>query len=537
MGRITNIALYISARMMKATPLFRVYIMLLLLLAMANVLHAQNRLAPPPEATMPATGSEEKKEVEIINADFLKFQEINGKKYTKLVGNVALKQDEVLMWCDSANLDKESNSLDAWGHVHIQQDTVNAYSNTLKYESGKKFAELRGNARLTDGSMVLYTDVLYYDVKNKRSYYLTGGRIVKDSTIITSQKGYYYNNLHDAYFQDNVIVNDPEYYLTSDTLRYNIDTKISYFFDSTTIINSDSRIYCHNGWYDSERNISSFGMNTIVVNPPQWIKADSLYYEKFRNFGKAICNFQWIDSSMEVEIFGDYAEFNDKEESIMATQHPLMIYKMDKDSLFMNSDTLKSEHRTPGDSIRVFYAYHKVRMFMKEMQAVADSMYYSFADSTFRMYYSPVVWNDQTQISGDTIFLKTKDKKADLLSIYKSGFIISPSGAKYYDQVKGTDIFGYFNDNQLMRMNVIGNAESIYFGKDDDKNKYIGNNKALSTNITIYFKDKKINRISFINKPEAVFTPMKMLTVDKLTLTDFKWQIDRKPKSREELFR
>mgnify|MGYP006168496715 CR=1 FL=1 len=537
MGTISHIAVYICTRMMTATLLFRITTMLLLL-AVGNILYAQNRLAPPPEATMPAADTEEKKEVEILNADFLKFQEVNGKKYTKLVGNVALKQDGVLMWCDSANLDKETNSLDAWGRVHIQQDTVHAYANTLKYESGKKFAQLIGNARLTDGNMVLYTDVLYYDVQNKRSYYLTGGKILKDSTVITSQKGYYYNTEQNAYFQENVKIDDPKYTLTSDTLRYNINTKLSTFYDSTTILNSDgSRIYCNTGWYDSQKDISAFGRNTIIVNSPQWVQADSLYYEKYRNFGKAICNFHWIDSSMGVEILGDYAEFNDKEESIMATQHPIMIYKMDKDSLFMNSDTLKSEHRTPGDTIRVFYAYHKVRMFMKEMQAVADSMYYSFADSTFRMYYSPVVWNSSTQISGDTIYLRTKDKKADLLSIYKSGFIISPSSTKYYDQIKGTDIFGYFADNQLVRMNVIGNAESIYFGKDDEKNKYIGNNKALSTNITIYFKDKKINRIAFIQKPEAVFTPMKMLTEDKLKLKDFNWQIERKPKSREELFR
>ena len=144
---------------MKATLPFRITA-LLLLLAIGYAASAQSRLAMPPPTATDTAATEEKKEVEILNADFLKFQEVNGKKYTKLVGNVALKQDGVLMWCDSANLDKETNSLDAWGRVHIQQDTVHAYANTLKYESGKKFAQLIGNARLTDGNMVLYTDVL-----------------------------------------------------------------------------------------------------------------------------------------------------------------------------------------------------------------------------------------------------------------------------------------------------------------------------------------------------------------------------------------
>jgi hypothetical protein len=207
---------------------------------------------------------------------------------------------------------------------------------------------------------------------------------------------------------------------------------------------------------------------------------------------------------------------------------------MDKDSLFLTGDTLKSMNRSETDTIRNFFAYHKVRMFMKSMQGVCDSLFYSFADSTFRMYYKPVMWNEDVQMSGDTVYLHTKNKKADKFSICKSGYIISPSGPKYFDQIKGINIFGYFKDNELYRMNVLGNAESLYFGKDD-KNKYLGINKAASTNITIYFKDRKIEKIAFLKKPEATFTPMKMTNKDMLTLKDFNWQIDRKPKSRQEL--
>ena len=192
----------------------------------------------------------------------------------------------------------------------------------------------------------------------------------------------------------------------------------------------------------------------------------------------------------------------------------------------------KSEH----DTIRTFFAYHKVRMFMKDMQGVSDSMYYSFEDSIFRMYYDPVVWTNDVQMSGDTIYLHTKNQKADNFTIYKNGFIVSPSGPKYFDQIKGTNIYGYFKDNELYRLDVKGNGESLYFGKDD-KNKYIGSNKAVSANIDIYFHDKKIEKIAFIKKPEAVFTPIKMLPKDQFKLKDFKWQIDRKPKTRAEMLR
>ncbi|MFN8323118.1 MAG: OstA-like protein [Chitinophagales bacterium] len=478
--------------------------------------------------------AQEQKEVEILNADYLKMGEVDGKKYTSLVGNVQLQQDEIMMWCDSARLDKETNSVDAYGHVHIQQDTINAYSNVLHHDGNKKFSTLSGNAILTSGSMKLFTDILYYDVKNKQSYYLNGGRIYKDSTIITSRKGYYYNQTQEIYFNQDVVIVDPNYRLNSDTLRYNTETKISTFYGNTQIFNSSSQIYCNNGWYNSSKDISSFGKNTLVINPPQRLAADSLYYERYRGYGKVIGDFQWTDSSMQVDMLGRFAEYFDTRQYIMATQKPLMIYKMDKDSLFLTADTLKSINKSELDTVKNFFAYHRVRMFMKEMQGVCDSLYYSFEDSTFRMYYNPVIWTNNIQMSGDTIFLKTKDKKADKLSIYKAGFIISPSGKKYFDQIKGINMFGYFKDNELDHLDVKGNAESIYFGKDD-KEKYLGNNKAISTDITICFKEKKIDKIVFIQKPEAVFTPMKMLTKEQMELKDFKWQIERKPKSREEL--
>lgn len=507
-----------------------------MVMAQQKLTPEQQALQPPPEARANIQGGDsmQKKEVEILASDYLKFQEIDGKKYTKLVGNVALRQGATLMWCDSANIDKETNSVEAWGHVHISQDTVNGWGNYMQYDANKKFALLQGNAKLTDSKMILYTNTLNYDTKEKVSTYHTGGKILKDSTTIVSRHGYYYSKTHDAFFQGDVVITDTNYNLISDTLKYNIDTKVSTFYGNTTIYNKKSHILCNNGWYDSKRDVASFGVNTTIIDPPQRLHSDSLYYERFRGYGKAIGPFQWIDSSMETEIFGHFGEYYDEYQYIIATECPLLIYKMDKDSLFLTADTLKSRDRSLADSVKNFYAYYRVRMFMKEMQGVCDSLFYSFADSTFRMYYKPVMWNEDVQMSGDTIFLFTKHKKADHFSIYKSGFIISPSGPKYFDQVKGTNIYGYFFDNELRKMDVIGNAESLYFGKDD-KNKYIGNNKAISSNIAMYFKDKKIDRISFLKKPEAVFTPLKMLTADQFTLKDFNWQINRKPKSRREL--
>lgn len=482
-----------------------------------------------------AQTNEEQKEVEILNADELRFQELEGRKITRMVGNVRLKQEEIYMWCDSAHLYKETNTVDAWGNVHIQQDTVHAYSRTLHHDGNRKFSVLKGNARLSNGRMTLTTEQLFYDVKNRVSFYTDSGTVKKDSTIITSRKGYYHTNTSDVYFKEQVVVRDSDYTIHSDTLKYHTGSKITTFLGLTEILRSENRIVCYYGWFDSENDISSFGKNTVVYNPPQRLVADSIYYERNRGFSKVIGPFQWTDSTMGTEIFGRYAEYSDRKQYLMATQQPLLIYKMENDSLFLVADTLKSMNKSEEDTTRVFYAYHHVRMYMKEMQGACDSLFYSFEDSTFRMYHQPVIWSDRIQMSGDTIYLVTRNKKAERFSIHRSGFIISPSGKKFYDQIKGINIFGYLVDNEIKRLDVVGNSETLYFGKDD-LDKFIGANTATSEKVSLHFHNKKIEKIVFIQKPDAVFTPIKMLAKDQLQLKGFYWQIDRKPKSREDLW-
>lgn len=503
------------------------FFFLFALVFLCTPLHAQKPNEDPPT-------DQETKEVEIVNSDILHFEEHDDKKLTKLKGNVQLKQDQMLMYCDSALLDKDNNQMEAWGHVHIQNDTVNAYSDYLNYDSKIKLLILRRNAWLTDGKAKIVSEEIFYRTKNKEAYYLTGGKVYREKSVIVSQYAHYYTKTADVFFNKNVDITDPDYHLTSDTLKYAVNTDVATFFGNTTIYNKDSRILCDNGWFDTKQSIASFGKGTKVLDGSQVLNSDSLYYVRKEGYGRSYKNFHWRDTTMEVELFGRQGEYYDEQQKVKAYDKAFMIYKMDNDSLFVTGDTLRSQHVSITDTTRIFLVYHHMKMFMHQMQGACDSMKYSFADSTFRMYYKPILWADTTQMTADTILLTVKNKKADKLYLYNSAFIIMPSSKKFYDQIKGKNIYGYFVDNNLDRMFVDGNAESLYFGKNE-KNKFIGANKALCVSMWMYFKDKKVKSVTFITKPDAVFTPMKLLPESDRILKNFDWQIKRQPKSREEI--
>ena len=83
-------------------------------------------------------------------------------------------------------------------------------------------------------------------------------------------------------------------------------------------------------------------------------------------------------------------------------------------------------------------------------------------------------------------------------------------------------------------MHVDGNAESIYYVKDDEGG-FISVNKSLSAVINIHFNAGQLNKVVFIKDPEGTMYPFTQRPKDELLLENFRWEIKRKPKSKYEL--
>ncbi|WP_165798441.1 OstA-like protein [Chitinophaga costaii] len=184
---------------------------------------------------------------------------------------------------------------------------------------------------------------------------------------------------------------------------------------------------------------------------------------------------------------------------------------------------------------RYVLAYHHVKIYSDSLQGVSDSAYYSTIDSTFRMYRQPLLWaNINTQMSGDTIYLFTKNQHADKILLNTNGLIVNETSPTLYNQIKGNMITGYFLNNKLDWMHVDGNAESIYYIQDSDS-AYLSVNKALAAIINIYFIDNQLYKVNLVKDPEGVMYPFTQRPRDKMLLPNFHWEPARQPKSKYEL--
>ncbi len=187
-------------------------------------------------------------------------------------------------------------------------------------------------------------------------------------------------------------------------------------------------------------------------------------------------------------------------------------------------------------AIRFFQAFHHVRIYNDSIQAVCDSLFYSSEDSTFRLFHDPLVFSNKSQISGDTIFLYTKNKKASRVYVFEKGIIINEVNKQMYNQVQGRTLNGYFKDGELDYMRVKGSpAESIFYPQDEDS-AITGMNRSSGDVIDIYFVEKEVNKVKFIKDVTGALYPLNQIPEDQKKLPLFNWQDAKRPKNKLELF-
>ena len=184
---------------------------------------------------------------------------------------------------------------------------------------------------------------------------------------------------------------------------------------------------------------------------------------------------------------------------------------------------------------RYFEAYRNVRIFSDSLQSVCDSLFYSFKDSVFRLFKDPVVWTQNSQITGDTILLFTKNKKANKVEAFDNSFLVNRIEDDVFNQVKSTRMDGWFLDGNIDSVRAQSFAECIYYIQDEDS-AFTGINQSECDIIDIYFDNKELDKVVFRNQVTGTIWPIREKSPGEMQLTGFRWLEQRRPKTKYEMF-
>ena len=460
-----------------------------------------------------------------------------GKDWHRLLGSVSLEHNQILMSCDSAHFYPDKNQVTAYSKIHIEQgDTLDIYGDYLFYDGATEMAQLIGNAELVDKETHLYTNSVTYDVKAEIAEYTDSGRIINGENTLTSRKGRYFAATKIFNFKDSVRIVNPDYIMTADTMDYNTETKTAFFTGPSEMKGDSIYLYCERGWYDTNNNISRIWKNSMLDNKKQIIRGDSLYYEEKSGYGQAFGNASITDTSYHLLVAGDYAWYFREPERFMVTDSAVFIQISRKDSLFLHGDTIRSVTATDtsGKTYRLMSAYYRCRIFSRDMQAKCDSLCYSFRDSVIRFYNEPVLWSEENQMTSDSMALFTKNRQAERMELFSSAFIASQVDTMRFNQIKGRSLTGYFRENELYKIVIKGNGESLYYLGEGDEIMAI--NKATSSDIEIGIENGKIAVIIENQSPEGIIDPPSTTPQGNPKLEGFKWYDYLRPKNKQDIF-
>ncbi len=480
-----------------------------------------------------------------------------------IAGTVIIKEGLTTFYCDSATLNKRTNIMEAFGNIHINDnDSIHTYAQYLKYIGGERMAYLKKNVKLTDHKGgVLLTDDLDYNLRTGIATYKNGGQITNAKTILNSTEGIYHADTKDVYFKKNVHLVDPKYDIRTDSLAYNLTTDIATFIAPTHIVSKDGVIDTKSGTYNLKTGEAVFYERTAFRDSTHYGIADKMHYDEKTHTIQMEGKAKLVDSVNRVTVLGNLIYLNTLQNSFFATSKPVMVLYRDGDSTYIAADTLFSGLRkydslerkqvtatdtllkrpvavksSADTSIRYFLAFHHVRIFNDSLQAVSDSLHYSTADSTFKLFGQPVVWNEKTQVTGDTIYMYTERQKPKRLYVFNNGIIINQANAVMYNQIAGRTLTGYFTNGVIDYVRVKGSpAESIYYPQGDDS-AYVGMNRSSGDVIDIYFVKKELNKVKFVNNVDGTLYPLRQIPPGQKQLKNFIWLDKRRPKNKLELF-
>ena len=514
------------------------------------------------------------------------------KKLAYLDGNVKLTDGKATLTTPDLEYDMESNI----GHYKNGGKVVNKKS-VLTSQEGYYYADLKDvyfkkNVLLKDPAYTIDTDSLLYNTTTQSTRFISQTTI-KDSSgrIIKTRDGFYNQQTGKAEFGQRPEIIDGKTSIRANRVAFDDSTGVYQAEGNAIIIDTVQGTTIIGGLiYQNRKTEAVLATRKPLMiikqqNDSLYITADTLFSARLTDkFGRASLMIDTIKETKVVAINEKDSTTNINTDSLFSKR---LSDKLDnKDSLFTTdsinkknvananvkdsirnittnkvispkpNDNFKNSNPLINDTMKVsksvsinekdstnryFEAYRNVRIFSDSLQAVCDSMFYSFKDSVFRLYKDPVVWAQKSQITGDTILLYTKNKKADKVEAFENSFLVNRLENDVYNQIKSSRMDGWFVDGSIDSVRATAFAECIYYIQDDDS-AYTGINQSQCDIIDIYFsavsngESKELEKVVFRSAVTGTLWPISQKSPQEMQLSGFRWLEERRPKTKYDMY-
>ncbi len=180
---------------------------------------------------------------------------------------------------------------------------------------------------------------------------------------------------------------------------------------------------------------------------------------------------------------------------------------------------------------KLIMALRNVRMFRSDAQMVCDSLITRSTDSVIHLYKSPVLWNEENQITSDSMHIYNRDSRLSKALFEGHPMTVAQIDTAHYNQVAGKEMIAFFNENnEIYRNDVNGNVQTIYYMQDEGTADVTMMAYIESGDMTAYIENRQLKGITYRTNPTYYFYPIDKIPEDReKRLKGFGWHENRRP--------
>jgi lipopolysaccharide export system protein LptA len=352
-----------------------------------------------------------------------------------------------------------------------------------KIIDGQDVREFTGNVRLRQEKVRIQCDRAVQFMSSGRVD-MTGHVVISDDSVtIRTPRGVYYRDERKTEGFDSVRLEDRTTILTARYGQYLIDPRIAIFRGNVTVRDSASRV-----------------------------TADSLTYYRTDRTSVALGRVTVYNDADNVTITGGRLDHDANRSYSRMTRNPLL---MQIDTSTTTVDTLMVRARVleaVRDSTRKLIATDSVRILRADLAAVCGHAVFFTAADSIALRTEPVIWYQETQVSGDSITILLKKRALHRVLVGGAAFAISRSDSLFpgrYDQITGDWLAMEFAVKKLRTIDVVTHAISVYHVYEDSLGN--GLNRTSGDRIIMKFDGGRLETIHVYGGVEGQYFPENMV--------------------------
>lgn len=410
--------------------------------------------------------------VNIIQADRAVGGIVDGQNVRKILGNVILQTDRMLMETDSVYQFVDRNLLMSFNN-QIETESELIWADTLLHNTRTDFSRLRGRVIIQSEQNILFSDSVDVDQQLDLAIFNVPVRFEDERGTLIAESGLYYQAVDSAVFRGNVQLADSTQYLEADSLFMNRSADLYELF---------GRVYAD----DFEDNVRFAG---------DYLYADSLGY-------RLLTGDAWL---MEVN------------EAETDTTH-----------LFAEMIELLET-----DTTSFMDAFENVRIWSPKFAAIADTANYRDDLDQFILRSSPTLWQKRMQLTGPYIEAQLEDDEIKFLRSFTQPIVVmEDSTTGRLHQMTGDTLHAYFDAGTIERIRVFDNNESIFHNKDENDEPDGLIEMISAGSLTMYFTEGDIDSLVAKRNIDGSFLPEEPQNIER-RLDNFQWNPELKPEKPE----